>query len=741
VAAALNHLGNHAGGRTAAQLFQRTTLDYLDKAIGNLEAIVAALDPNRSELARTVMSPVGLVHLFRQYFFELDSFLGPAVEHLWLSPGGRVKLVEVSTVKTTTERLTEIGGESLFRTERRIVVDDEISEAVRRQNESSTRFGVSVNTEASFSLGSIFTSEIGAGTSYDLAETMQEAREALHKATRQQTEFLASEMKRTFRASFRTTTEETDSRSRSYTISNTGTELVNYELRRKMRQVAVQMQDHGTYLCWQTYVDRPGDELGIANLVHISVPNDMPPPVHPDLPPDPVPYRGETLKLHYRWPLGDPTSGIGFQGVDPEHLRDVVACEFPVIPAAGFRLDRVELKILSGLQWAYQWRPVGGSERPVGPGAGESTPTAIQLYHPPNIWDDGIYRQPLTDEHPEWDFELTPMFVPSNWLLDKVAEEAAAKWKEANQARELEYKQKLYAAIKERVKLASHVERRPFTELRDEERIIVYRNLIRQLMNESGVAGASAHLQHLFAEVVQSMFDVDKMLYFVAPEWWAPRNRTAGQEVFRPGVDAAEFTTYSTVRWGGGESTRDDNYLITQDSAPAPLGSSLGWVIQLDGDNLRNAFLNAPWVKAIVPIRPGKEARALDWLKGAQVEGTDGLDGALDAPADELDRIRSELGLSEGATVTIGQALEALTKRLAERHATARARATDQTGAELDHVPLDHVYEHGFEPLQGGFRITPAEDFEVFDQWVEVVPTDQIVPVEVSYDPHTGRLV
>ena len=28
---------------------------------------------------------------------------------------------------------------------------------------------------------------------------------------------------------------------------------------------------------------------------------------------------------------------------------------------------------------------------------------------------------------------------------------------------------------------------------------------------------------------------------------------------------------------------------------------------------------------------------------------------------------------------------------------------------------------------------------EIFDQWIEILPTDQIVPVEVSYDPKTGR--
>ena len=54
-------------------------------------------------------------------------------------------------------------------------------------------------------------------------------------------------------------------------------------------------------------------------------------------------------------------------------------------------------------------------------------------------------------------------------------------------------------------------------------------------------------------------------------------------------------------------------------------------------------------------------------------------------------------------------------------------------------TPVDRVYEHGFYALKDGFRSHVSEDFEVFDQWVEVLPTDQVVPVEVSYDPKTGR--
>ena len=51
------------------------------------------------------------------------------------------------------------------------------------------------------------------------------------------------------------------------------------------------------------------------------------------------------------------------------------------------------------------------------------------------------------------------------------------------------------------------------------------------------------------------------------------------------------------------------------------------------------------------------------------------------------------------------------------------------------------MYEHGFYPNEGGFKILAGGNFEVFDQWIEILPTDQVVPVEVKYDPMTGRQV
>ena len=185
-----------------------------------------------------------------------------------------------------------------------------------------------------------------------------------------------------------------------------------------------------------------------------------------------------------------------------------------------------------------------------------------------------------------------------------------------------------------------------------------------------------------------------------------------------------------------------DNYYITEESEPAKLGSSLGWLLQLDGDNMRNAFLNAPWVKAVIPIRPGKERAALNWLQRVHIEGTDGLGDQYVAPSSELAQIPHS-----GQVVTIQDAINHLCDIVAEKH-----KASLQVGRypeeeinddnRVSATPIDRVYEHGFYPLQGGFRAVLGQgegDFVIVDQWVEVLPTDQVVPVEVAYDPKTGR--
>jgi hypothetical protein len=146
----------------------------------------------------------------------------------------------------------------------------------------------------------------------------------------------------------------------------------------------------------------------------------------------------------------------------------------------------------------------------------------------------------------------------------------------------------------------------------------------------------------------------------------------------------------------------------------------------------------------------------MNWLQNVNVEGADGLDAAYAAPAAELDEIRTALGLGAGATVTLRNAIDFLCREVAAKHAESNqtkkfpdSEINDDN--KVTTTPVEKVYEHGFYPLKGGFRFDPRDPnpdennkdrhFQVFDQWIEVLPTDQMVPVEVAYDPKTGRQV
>ena len=57
---------------------------------------------------------IGIVHLFRQYFFELDTFLAICGCYVWLSPGSTVELVAKakSRRKNVENRVEEASSEN-----------------------------------------------------------------------------------------------------------------------------------------------------------------------------------------------------------------------------------------------------------------------------------------------------------------------------------------------------------------------------------------------------------------------------------------------------------------------------------------------------------------------------------------------------------------------------------------------------------------------------------------------------
>jgi hypothetical protein len=723
----------------------------LEEALALLEGFkdpLLTFDPTK-QLGQVSVSPVGIVHLFRQFFFELDSFLGTPVAHVWLSPGSTVELIEVSTRKSIVEKTIETALETTKKTETSTTDQDEISEAVKEDNKDDTKLGFSTTVNQSWGTGSAT-----ATGSINLDKTQGAAREQTHKRMRQQSEKLSTEIRQSFKSTFHTLTEVVDTSSKRYVLNNTTNDLINYELRRKMRQVGVQVQDVGTYLCWETFVDDPANALALPNLIHIAKPADL--VVVPDAAEIPMPplsldasFQGEAV---WNFPSNDPQHGEDHPEVQgrfvPLNTLDIAGIpndyELDIDPANPFiGVDKHVVAAddddsWNANNWAFVGMLTGGNRVIVG---------VVTAKKPGGLaWDDRITFQVSGS------VKLRLKQAKRNDIDNANAAIRSAQ-KAANAENQRRLEQAYLDAVKERVTLASKITTRAFEDLREEERTIVYRSLIATLVTEqlyqSVPETPTGHeMRHVLSELINSIFDIEKMLYFVAPEWWKPRMRA---KLVLGGQTIPATMDGNVIRWA--DDTAHEKYYITDESQPARLGASLGWLMQLDGDDLRNTFLNAPWVKAVIPIRPGKELAAINWLQTVKVEGSDGLDASYMAPQEELDTIKTELlkrdpadPVQGHASVTIGDALRYLCITVAEKHEmeveTGRYPKDEiNDDNRVSATPVERVFEHGFYPLQGGFRAITQEPFEVFDQWIEVLPTDQVVPVPVKYDPRTGRQV
>ena len=689
----------------------------------DLDDPFATFDPKK-DISNVSLSPLGIVHLFREYFFELDTFLGTPTGHVWLSPGSMVELIEVSTRRVYVEKTVEQSLETTKKSDVSTTENDEISEAVKSDNKSDLKLGASLTVNQSWGTGNAT-----ATGSLNMEQTQNTARENTHKRMREQTVKLSSEIKENYKSTFKTITENTDTSSKRYVLNNTTLELVNYELRRKMRQIGVQVQDIGTYLCWETFVDEPGRALGLSNLVNIAKPADLQPPpdqtMLPPLPDKDVPFTANVVwnfDNHRRF--NGPDGFLSLTTVPVPPAPEGYEVKYPDSMIDAFQVSGSG-EDFSGA-WAFKARLQGSSNVSVGPNL---APGGMKWDKTVNFVVGGVVR-------------FTPDAVKRKSIDDANAAKLAA-GKAATEADVRATRAAFVTAAQARIEAAGAVTSRKYEDLREEERIIVYRNLISMLMSRAlyGLPESPNNDQtrHVMSELINSVFDIDKMLYFVAPEWWKPRLHS--HQNVGAGGNQAIFAD-NVTNWSD-QQAREDNYYITDKSRPARLGSSLGWLLQLDGDDLRNAFLNAPWVKAVIPIRPGKELEASNWLQQMHVEGTDGLGDLYHAPAKELATIRAQLGIAD---VTMADAIKYLCAEVAAKYAESlkvgkfpKDEINDDN--KVNATPIDKVYEHGFYPLKDGFRAITSEPYEVFDQWVEILPTDQVVPVHVTYDPRTGRQV
>lgn len=690
-----------------------------------------SIDPNDKTGA---LSPVGFVHLFRQYFFDLGTFLGEPVEHIWLAPGTTIELIEVSTRKTIVERIEENSLETTTRSEQSSSVKDELSDAIKSENESSTKLGFSTTQTVTYPVY-----QGTATASLGIDSTRKDARETSHKQNREQAEKLSFEIKRSFKSVFKTVTETTDTRSRRYVLQNTGTELRNYELRRKMRRVGVQLQDIGERLCWQVFIDDAGANLGLGDLVHFAESPDLSSLKKPEIGPKPAPIKKTvTVKIPFK-PL------LGYDDNGPNSIYGNTRLEPDGITYSANRVntddeDAEDSQVIMG-PFTFKFEPpqnnyvLSKDIRILGPQGNKlANARAIDTN---KIKEDGTFELIMEKVNfgggNEILVDVDLIYTPTAEAQKEYDAVKAEALKQYNAEKQQLLEKSYIENVRKRIKDASNIKSRPSWDLREEERTVVYRQLINRLMLDSWKlpdTDENRRLSHVRSEVIRSIFDVDSMLYFVAPEWWMPRRhrsqfRKESESLLTTLIKAVNTNKNSPLsiltnsderKWGDIEQ-RDDNYKITEDSTTAKLGSSLGWLLQLDGDNLRNAFLNAPWVKAIIPIRPGREKAALNWLRAIEGHENDGWNIDYPAVSEEDIKIVAELE-SEDKPSTIGNVLEKIAEKL------------ENSNNDIKNVlEADKVFEHGFDPLAGGFDAgLPAN--QVFSQWISVLPTDQIVAVE-----------
>lgn len=688
------------------------------------------LQSQLQDASKAILSPVGLVTLFREYFFEFDNFLGAPAGHLWISPGGTVEVIESSTRRTLTEKTVSQSEDTTTKVEESLTNQNDVADAVKEDNANDTKLGASASAGAKFA--GIYQAD--ASASFSNQTTTHKGSELTHKHTRTQSNRVSSEIHRNYQTTFKTSTETTDTTSRRYVVQNTTAILVNYELRRKMRKVGVQVQHIGTRLSWQVFLDTPGTKLGMGELVHVVPAPDLSSIKKPEaLPPQQqkvVQFTGAFPITKFPGTKVPPNINQNFiihshnstDILDADKEMHIVADVFLTSPppSPGYTLASVSLlsaKSQGGDTTFVPQQPIEVADRNIG------------LLH---VFADRLNSGNLTPI--ELTFNLTwdpPVINPAKAQHDADMTDYNSKVAEVLQAG--------YArAVRDRLKLVSEMRRRPAEDLRKEERQTVYGKLIQKLQLFSN--------EHIDSELIRQIFDVDEMLYFAAPEYWRPapnvvpdisaKSQGKYPVPMRPASPAANpndpLDGDTVISWythtdkenavnasGDAKPEWRVDYLITEETQPAPYGSSLGWLIQIDGDERRNEFLNAAWVKAVLPIRPGHESEALDWLAQAGVEGEDGLSQPYPFQPGDPATYQGK---------TLGTVLALLAAELERSN-------TDITNT----LATEKVFETGFDPLEGGFR--PAEPYQIFDQWVEVLPTDQIVAVAVQYDPKTGKLL
>jgi hypothetical protein len=529
-----------------------------------------------------VLSPIGIAHFYRQLYFDVAEGVGPIEQAFTVAPNEEVELVYETMRRTVREQVEEFGSESTVEQSEERRTSESLTDTVRSSIARDASVSLSVDVA-----GDVGVYEAGVSASADLATASENSREQVKTTTRELNTRSAEKIRRTHSVRIKQTDEWSERSSSRRVISNPTADPVNYGLRRVLRRARIKVQDLGPSLVWQSYVRDPGVGLARSRYLRFANAGEL---LVPDVPAGspPIPTGGaesisQEVSIRYGWK-------------NPEDTKRYNVVDISVPGRADRTITDVTIESITD--------PAAGKR---------SIPPSLE----PSIWIRDPTDAPATNGGAvfrigvdKWTTAMTLRlqimvhFAPSQAALDAWEAEVAdlrTSLERTEREAEFEREKKTLTAI-------SRIQSRPSADLRKEERSELMNRLVSEMFGGGGSSGGPGALE---IEQFHVLFDVSSVFYQAHPSWWRPRQADTEFSPSRP------------------------PYPISEGSEPAPLGSSLGWQLQLDGDRRRNEFLNSPWARVCIPIKKGMEARALKWL-AEHIEGTLGFSTEPGTPLGDL---------------------------------------------------------------------------------------------------------
>lgn len=564
------------------------------------------------------LSPIGVAHFYRQLYFYLDEGVGPIEQAFTIAPGETLELVYETVRRQIHEEITEMGSEVVSETALESKNMDEVSDKVASmiQRDSSAAMSSSATINASGGIG-VWQASASAnvGISTSLAQSNQRSNEIASQRLTSTTKQASERITKTFSLRVRDVDDLTTTNLTRRVIKNDQGSPISYGLRRVFNRIMVKVQDLGPQLVWQLYLRNPGTGLARSQFVHFLDSKPISSPVDPPA-------------IRQR-PTGGTDTGTTSAAVNYDKTYGYYVT-LVVRTGSDRKVTAVSIDSITDLE--------GGGKDDLAPSAINDVQWDRKFDESTNTFEVKIGILP--GDAASISINYSYVYEPGEAIIQAWEEEkkkAEEEFRNAEAAARESALREQFERDKALITEKSRIRPRPANDLRREERFEVMNRMISHLFARGENPQTPSPLE---IEYFHRYFDIEAMFVYTHPSWWVPR--------------------YSPIKTGFGRPL----YEITAESEPAPMGSSLGWVMQLDGDTRRNEFINSPWVRVCLPIHPNRENEAISWL-AKHIEGEIGYTpdkGLLKGLLEDIKKIRGDqdaLGINGPEYVTISSTVGA----------------------------------------------------------------------------------